>query len=36
MASRWLREQGWTPYALRLEPEQDAWVALVMNWQHAA
>jgi len=27
-----LREQGWTPYALRLEPEQDAWVALVMDW----
>ena len=31
-----LREQGWTPYALRLEPEQHAWVALVMDWQHAA
>ena len=31
-----LRERGWTPYALRLEPEQHAWVALVMDWQHAA
>ena len=31
-----LREQGWAPYALRLEPEQHAWVALVMDWQHAA
>ena len=31
-----LREQGWTPYALRLEPEQHAWFALVMDWQHAA
>ena len=31
-----LREQGWTPYALRLEPEQHAWFALVVDWQHAA
>lgn len=31
-----LRERGWTPFALRLEPEQHAWVALVMDWQHAA
>ena len=31
-----LRERGWTPYALRLEREQHAWVALVMDWQHAA
>jgi hypothetical protein len=31
-----LRERGWTPYALRLEPEQHAWVALVMDRQHAA
>ena len=31
-----LRERGWTPYALRLEPERHAWVALVMDWQRAA
>jgi hypothetical protein len=31
-----LREKGWTPYALRLEPEQHVWVALVMDWQRVA
>ena len=31
-----LRRQGWSPYALRLETEQNAWVALVMDWQRAA
>ena len=31
-----LRDRGWTPYALRLEPEQNAWFALVMDWKHAA
>ncbi|MGB7659465.1 MAG: hypothetical protein WBL96_14165 [Pseudolabrys sp.] len=31
-----LRRQGWSPYALRLEAEQNAWVALVMDWQRAA
>ena len=29
-----LRRQGWSPYA-RLEPEHNAWVALVMDWQRA-
>ncbi len=31
-----LRERGWSPYRLRLEPEQNAWVAIVIDWQHAA
>ena len=31
-----LRRRGWSPYALRLEPEQNAWVALVMDWRRAA
>ena len=31
-----LRRQGWSPYALRLELEQHAWIALVMDWQRAA
>lgn len=31
-----LRERGCKPYALRFEAEQQAWVALVMDWQHAA
>jgi hypothetical protein len=31
-----LRRRGWSPYALRLEPEQHAWVALVMDWVRAA
>jgi hypothetical protein len=31
-----LRQHGWTPYRLRLEREQNAWVATVIDWQHAA
>jgi hypothetical protein len=31
-----LRTRGWSPYALHLEPEQHAWIALVMDWQRAA
>ena len=31
-----LRERGWTPYRLHLEPERHAWIALVMDWQWAA
>jgi hypothetical protein len=31
-----LRRRGWSPYALRLEPEQHAWIALVMEWLRAA
>ena len=31
-----LRRRGWSPYALRLEPEQHAWIAFVMEWQRAA
>jgi len=34
--SMWLRERGWAPYRLRLEPEQHAWVAVVIDWQRAA
>ena len=31
-----LRRRGWLPYAQRLNSEQNAWVALVMDWQRAA
>ena len=31
-----LRSRGWSPYAMRLDPEQHAWIALVMDWRHAA
>ena len=31
-----LRRLGWSPYALRLDPEQRAWIALVMDLQRAA
>jgi hypothetical protein len=31
-----LRRRGWSPYALRLDSEQNAWIALVMDWQRAA
>lgn len=31
-----LRSRGWSPYALRLDPEQHAWIALVMDWRRAA
>jgi hypothetical protein len=31
-----LRERGWTPYRLRLEREQHAWIAVVIDWVRAA
>ena len=31
-----LRSRGWSPYALRLDSEQHAWIALVMDWRRAA
>ena len=31
-----LRSRGWSPYALRLDPEQHAWIALVIDWRRAA
>ena len=31
-----LRERGWAPYRLRLDSEQHAWIAVVIDWQHAA
>jgi hypothetical protein len=31
-----LRRRGWSPYALRFDPEQHAWTALVMDSRHAA
>ncbi len=31
-----LRRRGWSPYALRLDPEQHMWIALVMDRQRAA
>ena len=31
-----LRERGWAPYRLRLEPEQHTWIAVVIDWQRAA
>ena len=31
-----LRSRGWSPYALRLDPEQNAWIAFVMDWRRAA
>ena len=31
-----LRRRGWSPFALRLDPEQRAWIALVMDWRRAA
>ena len=31
-----LREKGWAPYRLRLEPEERAWVAVVIDWKRAA
>jgi hypothetical protein len=31
-----LRERGWAPYRLRLDPEQHMWVAVVIDWQRAA
>jgi hypothetical protein len=31
-----LRERGWAPYRLRLEPEQHAWIAVVIDRQRVA
>jgi hypothetical protein len=31
-----LRSRGWSPFALRLDLEQNAWIALVMDWRRAA
>ena len=31
-----LRRRGWAPYKLRLEVEQHAWIAIVIDWKHAA
>jgi hypothetical protein len=31
-----LRERGWAPYRLRLDREQNAWIAVVIDWKHAA
>lgn len=31
-----LRTRGWTAYRLRLEPENHAWVAVVIDWRRAA
>jgi hypothetical protein len=31
-----LRERGWAPYRVRLDSEQHAWIAVVIDWQHAA
>ena len=31
-----LRLRGWSPYRLRLEAEQYAWVAVVIDWTKAA
>jgi hypothetical protein len=31
-----LRERGWLPYRLRLDLEQHVWIAVVIDWKHAA
>lgn len=31
-----LRERGWAPYKLRLDLEQHAWIAVVIDWKRAA
>ncbi len=31
-----LRERGWVPYRMRLDREQDCWIADVIDWKHAA
>ncbi len=31
-----LRERGWEPYRLQLEREQNAWIAIVIDWRRAA
>ena len=30
-----LCERGWAPYRLRLDSERHAWIAVVIDWQHA-
>ena len=31
-----LRKRGWTPYRLRLDTENHAWIAVVIDWKRAA
>jgi hypothetical protein len=31
-----LREKGWVPYRIRFEPEEDVWIAKVIDWGRAA
>ena len=31
-----LRGRGWSPFALRLDLEQQAWIALDLDWRRAA
>jgi hypothetical protein len=31
-----LRERGWAPYKLRLDLEQHAWIAVVIDWKRVA
>jgi hypothetical protein len=31
-----LRERGWEPYRLRLDQEQNAWIAVVIDRERAA
>jgi hypothetical protein len=31
-----LREKGWVPYRIWFEPEEDLWVAKVIDWGQAA
>jgi hypothetical protein len=31
-----LRSRGWSPFALRLDLEQQAWIALDLDWRRAA
>jgi len=31
-----LRSRGWSPFPLRLDLEQQAWIALDLDWRRAA
>jgi hypothetical protein len=31
-----LREKGWEPYRIRFEPEENVWIAKVIDWGEAA
>jgi hypothetical protein len=31
-----LRERGWAPYRLQYDRDQNAWIAIVIDWKHAA